>query len=1153
MLSCLLNFQGLIISPDYTYVKFPSYAAILGLVVFCEFFVVSKTVFAEWLTFRNGINRSGISEYTIGDLSPLRWTSIDVGTIKNPPVVDPQGNIYLSTVNGIAKLNSKGDKLWLIGDFGVPSGSPAIDDNSNLYFATSGCIPNVFSLDTDGKKRWQYDLRQSRGFCGSHQSNAALGLSKDKKTLYVGVDYPSLSLLAFNLDGTVKWQTDLQGFYPGHSSVALASDGTIYVGTGGSGYLFALSDTGSTKWYRFTGSGPTVNLATPVVDSDNNVYVTTYGVTGGDILFSFTSVGNLRWGYQIPGNFNGNLALKDGVIYTVEGNNLHALNISTGTLVWKWSADTGTKLTSPVVDKNGVIITTGHSKAYALSPDGNLKSSLTLSPDLGPAIIGGDGLVYVYLNKPFTYEGYLYALGQAETVKIANPVIFIPGIGGSEFKASQDIFWSQLDGHGGTFSHAYKGGEKVWVNQDEAVKLGDDDYFDVLRLKPDGQTAEADLSLTGDLTPFGYSDIDQFFKELGYGKGKNYFIFPYDWRKDIRTTKDGLDALIEQAKAASGKDKVNIVAHSMGGLVARYYIADEEKAKKINKLIGLGVPHLGAPSLLKALMYGDKVGPSYLFGLISLNTKEVKDVLQNFAGSFQLSPSAKYYEFYDNSNADQPYPFRDDRDIDKNGVNGALAFSQFKTLLSNLGYNMIAFTIGEQLHGFLNPLLNQTNYVKLYEIVGSNQPTLGQIHETWLITWPINLIPKREEILINGDGTVPLYSASLKSPTRDLSALSKIYYVEQTHSDLVKTYGVGMQTVKAILSESDALPVEVKSEKIDLEGKHISVDQENNLDLYDELGNHTGLKENGEIETNIPETFYDTSENTKNAFVKSKSKKVKTKITSKKIDGKVNIKIRHHKQDTVVKTTVYKDIPISDTNRVELSIDPTTDISPQVIVDSEQVLGFANKTIVLPTSEVSGAAALDQIPPKSKIDIVKDQNKATVTITGTDSESGVLKTEYSLDNGKTVNIYTGPFIITSPSSTLLQVKSIDKLGNEEIPQTVTIELSASSSSNTSSTSSTSSDTTTPNPTVTQPQDSPQPQIPGLKTNDLISDILGVVNINNQEESKADIKSNEVSYGNQTTMGGLVSVAVAMLPQLMLSVNILLNSLTNFSFLKPTPK
>lgn len=164
------------------------------------------------------------------------------------------------------------------------------------------------------------------------------------------------------------------------------------------------------------------------------------------------------------------------------------------------------------------------------------------------------------------------------------PVIFIAGIGGSELKASQDIVWSSSDGHGGTFSHAYSTNEKIWINDAEAKKLGDDDYFDVLRLKSDGITPEATLALTGNLNSFGYGEIDSFFTGMGYVKNTNFFIYNYDWRKDVRSTKDDLDALIETAKTASGQTKVNLVVHSMGGLIARYYISDSIKAVKVNKL-----------------------------------------------------------------------------------------------------------------------------------------------------------------------------------------------------------------------------------------------------------------------------------------------------------------------------------------------------------------------------------------------------------------------------------------------------------------------------------------------------------------------------------------------------------------------------------------
>lgn len=657
------------------------------------------------------------------------------------------------------------------------------------------------------------------------------------------------------------------------------------------------------------------------------------------------------------------------------------------------------------------------------------------------------------------------------------PVIFIPGIGGSEMKASQDIIWSASDGHEGTYAHGYANNEKVWVNQNEAAKLGDDDYFDVLKLKADGVTPEADLSLTGNLTSFGYPDIDSFFTGMGYAKGTNFFVFPYDWRKDVRTTKDSLDALIESAKIASGQSKVNLVVHSMGGLVARYFISDPSKAAKVNKLIELGVPHLGAVDATKALMYGKPLGRQILGDFyLGVPASEVKDLFQNLPAAFQLLPSKTYFDFYNNSNQNQPYPFKDDRDIDNNRITGSLNYDQTKTLLSNLAYNMVVFIFGETLHNSLDPVLNQTNGTKIYEINGSSQPTLGQIHETWWITWPVNLIPKKDEIFINGDGTVPLYSASLKNDSLDISGATKIYYVEQKHGDLVASNGIAMQTVKAILNDDNSLPVQVKDQKIVLEGEQISLD-DGELDLYDDQNRHCGPKANGEIEENIPEVTCTTSGNTKHAFVKKKAAKVKVTATRKKpatISKTSTIKKRSYRQDQISKTTIYKDIIIDEKGKIEFDLNPSLDTSPSIIFYPDATK--SDIVTIPPTSEVSGGPALDQTPPTTSTEIsgTKDSSgiytgPVTITLTGNDSDSGILRTEYSLDNGQTVQTYTGPFTVSNSGETIVQIKTIDNTGNEEIPQSLTMRIAASptsaptstptpSPSNSTSSSTTSSET-----------------------------------------------------------------------------------------------
>ena len=73
------------------------------------------------------------------------------------------------------------------------------------------------------------------------------------------------------------------------------------------------------------------------------------------------------------------------------------------------------------------------------------------------------------------------------------------------------------------------------------------------------------------------------------------FTFPYDWRADNNITARLLKEKIQRVKEISGRDKVDIVAHSMGGLVARSYIEGNDYQNDIDQVVFLGTPHLGSP------------------------------------------------------------------------------------------------------------------------------------------------------------------------------------------------------------------------------------------------------------------------------------------------------------------------------------------------------------------------------------------------------------------------------------------------------------------------------------------------------------------------------------------------------------------------------
>jgi pimeloyl-ACP methyl ester carboxylesterase len=76
--------------------------------------------------------------------------------------------------------------------------------------------------------------------------------------------------------------------------------------------------------------------------------------------------------------------------------------------------------------------------------------------------------------------------------------------------------------------------------------------------------------------------------------------FPYDWRRDIRDT---ARLLHDRLAMPDLKDKrIGIVAHSMGGLIARYALERLPKSTNVELLVLAAVPNHGAPVAFQNLI-----------------------------------------------------------------------------------------------------------------------------------------------------------------------------------------------------------------------------------------------------------------------------------------------------------------------------------------------------------------------------------------------------------------------------------------------------------------------------------------------------------------------------------------------------------------------
>lgn len=108
--------------------------------------------------------------------------------------------------------------------------------------------------------------------------------------------------------------------------------------------------------------------------------------------------------------------------------------------------------------------------------------------------------------------------------------------------------------------------------------------------------------------------------------GADLFVFPYDWRNSNAISAQDLRdyiGCIKKIRDPNNTDpnfKVDIIAHSMGGLVARRYILDGNHY--VGKMVTLGTPWLGAPKSIPAFEDGS-------FGIV--NAIISKPVLKEIA------------------------------------------------------------------------------------------------------------------------------------------------------------------------------------------------------------------------------------------------------------------------------------------------------------------------------------------------------------------------------------------------------------------------------------------------------------------------------------------------------------------------------------------
>lgn len=215
-------------------------------------------------------------------------------------------------------------------------------------------------------------------------------------------------------------------------------------------------------------------------------------------------------------------------------------------------------------------------------------------------------------------------------------VVIIPGISGSVLqKDGQDVWaiskqvgWQTLISRNDWIQKLKLNGNDDWKLDDlgdgiKATKLIEDAHLVPGLMKIDGYTKLSRLITDNFVVNEIHND----------DKPANFLKFPYDWRRDNRFTAQSLKRLLDerlkQWREYTGNKnaKVIILAHSMGGLISRYYLEVLEGWRDCKALFTFGTPHRGSVDTVNCLANGYK----QLF-------PELTDVLRSLPSVYQLLP-----------------------------------------------------------------------------------------------------------------------------------------------------------------------------------------------------------------------------------------------------------------------------------------------------------------------------------------------------------------------------------------------------------------------------------------------------------------------------------------------------------------------------------
>jgi pimeloyl-ACP methyl ester carboxylesterase len=604
------------------------------------------------------------------------------------------------------------------------------------------------------------------------------------------------------------------------------------------------------------------------------------------------------------------------------------------------------------------------------------------------------------------------------------PVILLPGIMGSNLYNTPQT--------GEICSSRPRG--KIWFGIDN---------LSVLWLKADSTTPynPCDQISAQDILDSGLADSYSGMLDKLQEEGYKTYKFPYDWRLDLDVNVSRLDQLIEEARSKEGVKQVILLGHSMGGLLARDYITDSSRAEKVAQVISVGSPYWGAPILAYAMRTGI-TGIWILDGFSwSLNARsEFKEILRNSSGAMELLPSPSFVEQY--------LPFYQVGST-------RLDYEQSIRYFNATGQNARLLRNAQAFHARIDDFRSSNmNGVDYYILTSNNFHTDAIIREKPCRSGQDRQTCYDIPYYTLGDDTVPWTSARLWGKKGNWSGSAHVYTlsgVTNGHSRLMQDPVVQSQVLKILKCEAsdstDCAGYDFASAQADETASHpfieVSVESDGKVSVLDGTNRSIDIDAEGNVVNQIPFSTYDHID--RSTIITLPANLTYT-LTIDQTDGiPIQVQVtdfRMQSEDELFEPyqrTLFIDAPLASGGTAKVAVDYSQGLSQlQMLLDQDA--NGSTDTVVPLTSNLDQTQSQDYTPPVTTIQVSGTQTTpdyftglVIITLSSSDTDTGVLKTEYSLDGAKTWQTYSNPIQIVAEKVPVFYARSIDKAGNQEYP------------------------------------------------------------------------------------------------------------------------